>query len=460
MLPGHHGAAALRVFAGVLREIVVVPDEFPVLLPVLVRRERHAVEFLAGRNVDQVHRAAVIRHGVLVLAALHVHRVGVARIGVRTDISLAERLVVKPEVRRAALVREAVAEVEQDAVGRHVGCVTQFGHVRTVLVERVGAECRGHLIADAVDHVLGARIGVGRRQRETEAPGFRHLRRDRGVVAVHVVGVVDQVGIDGLAVLIPDIAAFPIGARLGFARELEAAITPKTKALILCSPSNPTGSVYSAEELAGLAEVLKKHPDIIVIADEIYEHINYIGKHNSIASIEGMKDRTVIVNGVSKAYAMTGWRIGFIAGPEWIVKAVNKLQGQYTSGPCSVSQKAAEAAYTGSQEPVEEMRKAFERRRDLIVNLAKEVPGFEVNKPEGAFYLFPKCSYYYGKTDGTRVINNADDLAMYLLEVAHVACVGGTSFGAPECIRMSYATSDENIVEAIKRIKDALAALK
>ena len=242
--------------------------------------------------------------------------------------------------------------------------------------------------------------------------------------------------------------------------QLEAAITPKTKALILCSPSNPTGSVYSAEELAGLAEVLKKHTDIIVIADEIYEHINYIGKHNSIASIEGMKDRTVIVNGVSKAYAMTGWRIGFIAGPEWIVKAVNKLQGQYTSGPCSVSQKAAEAAYTGSQEPVEEMRKAFERRRDLIVNLAKEVPGFEVNKPEGAFYLFPKCSYYYGKTDGTRVINNADDLAMYLLEVAHVACVGGTSFGAPECIRMSYATSDENIVEAIKRIKDALAALK
>ena len=235
--------------------------------------------------------------------------------------------------------------------------------------------------------------------------------------------------------------------------QLEAAITPKTKALILCSPSNPTGSVYSAEELAGLAEVLKKHPDIIVIADEIYEHINYIGKHHSIASVDGMKDRTVIVNGVSKAYAMTGWRIGFIAGPEWIVKAVNKLQGQYTSGPCSVSQKAAEAAYTGSQEPVE-------RRRDLIVNLAKEVPGFEVNKPEGAFYLFPKCSYYYGKADGNNTIKDADDLAMYLLEKAHVACVGGTSFGAPECIRMSYATSDENIVEAIKRIKEALAELK
>ena len=242
--------------------------------------------------------------------------------------------------------------------------------------------------------------------------------------------------------------------------QLEAAITPKTKALILCSPSNPTGSVYGAEELAGLAEVLKKYPEIIVIADEIYEHINYIGKHHSIATIEGMKERTVIVNGVSKAYAMTGWRIGFIAGPEWIVKAVNKLQGQYTSGPCSVSQKAAEAAYTGTQEPVETMRQAFERRRDLIVKLAKEVPGFEVNKPEGAFYLFPKCSYYFGKSDGNRTIQTADDLAMYLLEVGHVARVGGTSFGAPECIRMSYATSDENIVEAIRRIQAALALLK
>lgn len=242
--------------------------------------------------------------------------------------------------------------------------------------------------------------------------------------------------------------------------QLEAAITPKTKALILCSPSNPTGSVYSAEELAGLAEVLKKYPEIIVIADEIYEHINYIGKHNSIASIDGMKDRTVIVNGVSKAYAMTGWRIGFIAGPEWIVKAVNNLQGQYTSGPCSVSQVAAEVAYTGTQEPVQEMRKAFERRRDLIYNLAKEVPGFEVNKPEGAFYLFPKCSYYYGKTDGTYTINDSEDLALFLLAVAHVACVGGASFGAPDCIRMSYATSDENIVESIKRIKAALATLK
>ena len=242
--------------------------------------------------------------------------------------------------------------------------------------------------------------------------------------------------------------------------QLEAAITPKTKALILCSPSNPTGSVYSKEELAGLAKVLEKHPQVIVIADEIYEHINYVGKHESIAQFPAMKDRTVIVNGVSKAYAMTGWRIGFIAGPKWIVSAVNDLQGQYTSGPCSVSQKAAEAAYLGTQEPVAEMREAFARRRNLIVELAKEVPGFEVNVPEGAFYLFPKCDSYFGKSNGSRTIADSDDLALYLLEEAHVACVGGASFGAPDCIRMSYATSDENIVKAITRIKEALAKLK
>ncbi|NDW12186.1 pyridoxal phosphate-dependent aminotransferase [Bacteroides sp. 214] len=242
--------------------------------------------------------------------------------------------------------------------------------------------------------------------------------------------------------------------------QLEAAITPKTKAIILCSPSNPTGSVYSKEELAGLAAVLAKHPQVIVIADEIYEHINYIGKHESMARFPELFDRVVIVNGVSKAYAMTGWRIGFIAGPQWVVSAVNKLQGQYTSGPCSVSQKAAEAAYLGSQEPVAQMREAFQRRRDLIVKLAKEVPGFEVNVPEGAFYLFPKCDYYFGKSNGAHKIENAADLAMYLLEVGHVACVGGAAFGAPECIRMSYATSDENIVEAVRRIKEALALLK
>ena len=242
--------------------------------------------------------------------------------------------------------------------------------------------------------------------------------------------------------------------------QLENAITPKTRLLILCSPSNPTGSVYSKEELQALAEVIKAHEDIIVIADEIYEHINYVGKHESIAQFPGMKERTVIVNGVSKAYAMTGWRIGYIAAPEWIVKGCNKLQGQYTSGPCSISQKAAEAAYTLSQAPVEEMRKTFERRRNLIVELAKEIPGLEVNQPQGAFYLFPKCNSFYGKKDGERTINNSNDLAMYLLEVGHVATVGGDAFGDPDCFRMSYATSDENIKEAMRRIGEALAKLK
>ena len=244
------------------------------------------------------------------------------------------------------------------------------------------------------------------------------------------------------------------------AEQLEQAITPKTKMLILCSPSNPTGCVYSKEELAALADVLRRHKEVFVLADEIYEHINYIGKHHSIAQEPDMKEQVIIANGVSKAYAMTGWRIGFLAGPEWIIKGCNKLQGQYTSGTCSVSQKAAEAAYTLDQSAVENMRQAFERRRNLIVKLAKEVPGLEVNMPQGAFYLFPKCSSFFGKSTGDRTINNSTDLAMYLLEEAHVATVGGDAFGDPDCFRMSYATSDENIVEAIRRIKEALGKLK
>lgn len=242
--------------------------------------------------------------------------------------------------------------------------------------------------------------------------------------------------------------------------QLEAAITPKTKALILCSPSNPTGSVYSKEELKGLADVLAKHPQVLVLADEIYEHINYVGGHQSIAQFEEIRDRVVIINGVSKGYAMTGWRIGFIAAPLWIAKACNKLQSQYTSGPCSIAQKAATAAFSGDQSCVEVMRKAFERRRDLVVELTKEIPGFKVNNPQGAFYLFPEVSYYFGKSDGSRTIKTSDDLAMYLLEEAHVATVGGDAFGAPDCLRFSYATSDENLKEALRRIKDTVAKLK
>ena len=242
-------------------------------------------------------------------------------------------------------------------------------------------------------------------------------------------------------------------------QQLEAALTPKTKMLILCSPSNPTGSVYSKEELKALAEVIRRHDDLYVLADEIYEHINYVGRHESIAQFDGMKERCIIVNGVSKAYAMTGWRIGYMAAPEWIIKGCNKLQGQYTSGPCSVSQKAAEAAYTLDQGCVEDMRLAFERRRNLVVKLAKEIEGLEVNVPEGAFYLFPKCSSFFGKHTDGYVINNATDLAMYLLEVGHVATVSGDAFGDPECIRLSYATSDDNLREAMRRIKETLARL-
>ena len=246
--------------------------------------------------------------------------------------------------------------------------------------------------------------------------------------------------------------------------QLEAAITPNTRMLILCSPSNPTGSVYSKEELRALAEVILRHEDLYVLADEIYEHIIYIGKHESIAQFPGMRERTIIVNGVSKAYAMTGWRIGFMAAPQWIIKGCNKLQGQYTSGPSSVSQKAAEAAYLQSQQCVELMRQAFERRRDLIVELARRIPGLEVNRPDGAFYLFPKCSSFFGKhyTSGDSVvaINNSTDLALYLLQEAHVATVSGDAFGDPDCIRLSYATSDENIREALRRIQKALAKVE
>ena len=244
------------------------------------------------------------------------------------------------------------------------------------------------------------------------------------------------------------------------ADQLEASITPKTKMIILCSPSNPTGSVYTKAELDELAKVVISHEDVFVLSDEIYEHINYIGKHASIAAYPNMKERTIICNGVSKAYAMTGWRLGWVAAPEWIVKGLNKLQGQYTSGTSSVSQMAALAAYEGDQQCVEDFRKTFQRRRDLIVNLAKGIPGLEVNIPHGAFYLFPKCSSFFGKSNGKYTINNSTDLAMYLLEEGHVATVGGDDFGSPDCFRMSYATSDDNIKEALQRIKDALSKLK
>ncbi len=241
--------------------------------------------------------------------------------------------------------------------------------------------------------------------------------------------------------------------------QLEAAITPKSRLIILCSPSNPTGSVYTRDELQALVDVLAKYPDIMILADEIYEHINFTGSFTSLASFPEIADRVIIVNGVSKAYAMTGWRIGFIAAPLWVAKATNKLQSQYTSGASSIAQKAAEEAYNGSQECVEEMRKAFERRRNLVVSLAKQIPGLKVNEPQGAFYLFPEVSSYFGKSYNGRTINNDADLAMYLLEEGHVATVSGDAFCAPGYIRLSYATSDDNIREALDRMAKALAKL-
>ena len=244
------------------------------------------------------------------------------------------------------------------------------------------------------------------------------------------------------------------------AQQLRDAITPRTRMVLICSPSNPTGSVYSREELAELVEVLAEYPDIIVLADEIYQHINYTGAFTSLGSFEEIAHRTVVINGVSKAYAMTGWRIGFCAAPTPIAKAVTKLQSQYTSGPSSIAQKAAEAAYNGSQECVEVMRQAFERRRNLVVELASQIPGLKVNKPDGAFYLFPEVTYYFGKSFGKWTIKDAPDLCMYLLEEAHVATVSGDAFCLPGYIRLSYATSDDNIREAMRRIAEALAKLK
>lgn len=243
------------------------------------------------------------------------------------------------------------------------------------------------------------------------------------------------------------------------AAELEAAITPKTRLIIICSPSNPSGAIYTRDELKAIADMLARHPEVMVIADEIYEHINYVGHHESLAQFTGIKEQVVIINGVSKAYAMTGYRIGYIAAPLWVSKAVNKMQGQYTSGVSSIAQKAAEAAYNGPQECVEEMRVAFERRRNLIVGLLQEIPGIELNMPDGAFYAFPKIDSYYGKRCGNTVINDDNDLALYLLNEAHVATVAGTAFCCPGYIRLSYATSDENLREAAKRIAAALAKL-
>lgn len=244
------------------------------------------------------------------------------------------------------------------------------------------------------------------------------------------------------------------------ASQIEEVITPKTKALLLCSPSNPAGSVYTKDELASIVKVLEKHPQVFVIADEIYEHINFMGKHESIGQFESIKDRVIILNGVSKAYAMTGYRIGYSASPGWLAKACVKLQGQLITGPATIAQSAAIEAMNGDQSCVKDMLKAFIRRKNLIVELLKGIPGFEVAEPDGAFYVFPRIDSYFGKSSGNRKINSSNDFCLYLLEEGHVGTVPGEAFGDPTCFRISFATSDDNIREAVKRMKTVLANLK
>ncbi len=244
--------------------------------------------------------------------------------------------------------------------------------------------------------------------------------------------------------------------------QLEAAITPRTRLMIYSSPCNPTGSVYSRLELQAIAEVLRKYPDIYIIADEIYEHINFIGKHESIGQFEWLRDRLIIVNGVSKGFAMTGWRIGYIAAPKVIAQACDKLQGQFTSGASSIAQRAALKAIATDPDTrdLQEMKKAFRERRDLMLNLLSEIPGMKLNHPDGAFYIFPDISWYFGKSDGSTTVSNSNDLCMYLINKVFVALVPGDAFGEPNCIRFSYATSKEKLTEAVKRIREALGQLK
>lgn len=242
--------------------------------------------------------------------------------------------------------------------------------------------------------------------------------------------------------------------------QVEKAITSKTKAFIFSSPSNPSGSLYTKDELKAFADMFAKYPNVYIISDEIYEHINFIGKHESIAQFENIRDRVITINGVSKGYAMTGWRIGYIGAPKWIAKACEKLQGQFTSGASSIAQRAAIAALNSGNDFIKEMNVSFKRRRDLIIDLIKEIPGIKYNIPEGAFYILPNVTGFFGKSDGVTKVNNADDLSMYLLNNAHVATVSGSAFGIPNCIRLSYATSDDNIMQAMIRIKAALSKLK
>ena len=244
------------------------------------------------------------------------------------------------------------------------------------------------------------------------------------------------------------------------ADQVAAAITDKTRLIIFSSPCNPTGSVFTKEELTAIAEVIKKHDNIVVVSDEIYEHINFGGEHASIAAVEGMKEITAVVNGFSKGFSMTGWRLGFMAAPQWLASACDKVQGQVTSGAASFSQYAAAVGLNSDMRPTYEMCEEFKKRRDLVTSMLKEIPGLKVNNPQGAFYVFPDVSFYFGKSNGSLTIKDADDFAEIMLAEAHVGLVSGGAFGAPNCVRISYAASTEELTEAINRLKNTLSTFK
>lgn len=367
----------------------------------------------------------------------------------------------EPDFDTPAHIKEAAKKAIDDNYS-HYSPVPGYMSLREAIADKLRKENKTSFEPAQVVVSTGAKQALSNVILATVNPG------DEVVIPVPAwVSYVEMVKLaEGKPVLVP------AGMEQGFKvtpAQLEAAITDKTRMVMLCSPSNPSGAVYDREEIKGLVEVLTRHPRVIILSDEIYEHINYTSEgHVSFGEFPEIADRLVIVNGVSKAYAMTGWRIGYMAGPVEIAKAVTKLQGQTTSGTCSIAQKAAEAAYRGSQECVAEMLAAFRRRRDLIVGLAREIPGLKLEMPDGAFYIFPEVSAYLGKhvttlnPDGietVREIATDSDLAMYLLEEGHVATVAGSAFCMPGYLRLSYAASDDQLREAMARIKTALAKL-
>lgn len=349
----------------------------------------------------------------------------------------------------------AIAAVEHDV--SHYGPVPGFPSLREAIAATVNDELADQLpapfVADDIIVSVGAKQCLANTIQTLLNPGDEVVIPTPCWVSYQeLVKLAQGVCVDVKTRMEDDFCLTP--------EQLEAAITPRTRLLLLCTPNNPTGSVYSHERLAALVEVLERHPEVAVISDEIYCHILYTGRHESMAQFESISDRLVLINGVSKSHAMTGYRIGWLACREkHFISAYKRLQGQQITCASTIAQMAAEAAYTGPRACVEEMRQAFARRKDLILSLARQIPGWRIVEPRGAFYLFPDVSWYFGKRNGDWVINSSDDMVDYLLDVAHVACVSGAAFGEPCCIRLSYATSEALIEEAMCRIKEALSHL-